>query len=101
MLFIFSTPVLIRHLWQLKTVVFMHWCLICAVLLLSCLYKLSVSNDEKRFCDIKTFFDWAFPGTHNKLECLPFDIIVTTVPLWGNHREVCPCSLAQFINMQD
>ncbi len=27
MLFIFSTPVLIRHLWQLKTVVFLHWCL--------------------------------------------------------------------------
>jgi hypothetical protein len=25
--------VLIRHLWQLKTVVFMHWCLICVVLL--------------------------------------------------------------------
>ena len=29
----FSTPVLIRHLWQLKTVVFLHWCLLCAVLL--------------------------------------------------------------------
>ncbi len=29
--FIFSTPVLIRHLWQLKTVVFLLWCLICAV----------------------------------------------------------------------
>ncbi len=36
MYFIFSTPVLIRHLWQLKTVVFLHWYLmylICAVLL--------------------------------------------------------------------
>ncbi len=33
MLFIFSTPVLIRHLWQLKTVVFLHWCRICALLL--------------------------------------------------------------------
>jgi hypothetical protein len=32
-LFIFSTPVLIRHLWQLKTVVFLHWCLKRAVLL--------------------------------------------------------------------
>ncbi len=31
MSFIFSTPVLIRHLWQLKTVVFLHWCLICAL----------------------------------------------------------------------
>ncbi len=27
-------PVLIRHLWQLKTVVCLHWYLICAVLLL-------------------------------------------------------------------
>ncbi len=27
----FSTPVLIRHMWQLKTVVILHWCLICAV----------------------------------------------------------------------
>ncbi len=34
MLFIYSTPVLIRHLWQFTTVVFVHWCLICAVLLL-------------------------------------------------------------------
>ncbi len=33
MLFIFSMPVLIRCLWQLKTVVLLHWCLICAVLL--------------------------------------------------------------------
>ncbi len=33
MLFMFSTLELIRHLWQLKTVVFLHWCLICAVLL--------------------------------------------------------------------
>ncbi len=30
----FSTPGLIRHLWRLKTVVFLHWCLICAILLL-------------------------------------------------------------------
>ncbi len=34
MLCIFSTPVLIRLLWQLKTVVFLHWCLMlyCVVL---------------------------------------------------------------------
>jgi hypothetical protein len=32
MLFIFSTPGLIRHLWQLKRVVFLHWCQICALL---------------------------------------------------------------------
>ncbi len=34
MLFIFSTPVLIRHLWQHKTVVFLHWCLICVFILI-------------------------------------------------------------------
>ncbi len=28
-----SSQMLIRHLWQLKTVVFSHWCLICVVLL--------------------------------------------------------------------
>jgi len=28
---IFTTPVFIKHLWQLKTVVFLHWCLICSV----------------------------------------------------------------------
>jgi len=33
MLLIFSTPVLIRYLWQLMTVVFLHWCLMHAVLL--------------------------------------------------------------------
>ncbi len=33
MLLIFSMPVLLRHLWQLKSVVFQHRCLICAVLL--------------------------------------------------------------------
>jgi hypothetical protein len=33
MLFIFSTPVLNRHLWQLKTVDFLHWCLMLAILL--------------------------------------------------------------------
>ncbi len=31
MLFIFSTPELIRHLWQLRTIVFLHQCLICSV----------------------------------------------------------------------
>ncbi len=35
MLFIFSTPVLIRHLWQLETVVLVHWCLKCVILLLN------------------------------------------------------------------
>ncbi len=33
MLFTLSTPVLFRHLWQLKTIVFLHWCLMHADLL--------------------------------------------------------------------
>ncbi len=32
---IFSTPVLLRHMWQLKAVVFLHWGLIHAVLFLN------------------------------------------------------------------
>ncbi len=36
----FLTPVLIRNLWQLKTVVFLNWCLICAVQLV---YKINLS----------------------------------------------------------
>jgi len=32
----FLTPGLIRHLWQLKTVVSLHWCLISAGLLIIC-----------------------------------------------------------------
>ncbi len=32
MLLIFSIPVFIRHLWQLKTIAFLHRCLICTVL---------------------------------------------------------------------
>ncbi len=35
MLFTFSTPVLIRRLWQLNAVVYLQWCLIHAVLLLT------------------------------------------------------------------
>ncbi len=31
MLLIFSTPVLIRNMWQLKAVVSLHWCIICGV----------------------------------------------------------------------
>jgi hypothetical protein len=45
MLFVFSTPVLIRHLWQLKTIVFVYCCLIFAVLLadiFACLLDLSL-----------------------------------------------------------
>jgi len=42
MLFVYSTPVLIRHLWHLKTVAFLHWCLIRAVPLI--VHELEGSN---------------------------------------------------------
>jgi hypothetical protein len=44
MLFIFSTPELIRHLWQLKTAVFPHWRLIRAVLLSQVLSQSAFTN---------------------------------------------------------
>ncbi len=47
MLLIFSTPVLIRYLWQLKTVVFQHWCTIRAVLLKLCDIGFFNGNDRK------------------------------------------------------
>ncbi len=43
MLFIFSTPVLIRHLWQPKTFVYLHWCLLCTVPLRATTYWSSLS----------------------------------------------------------
>ncbi len=49
MLFIFSTLVLIKHQWQLKTVVFLHWCLICIIPLLKTnrlTYSYSYSSDQ-------------------------------------------------------
>jgi hypothetical protein len=48
----FSMPVFIRHLWHLKTIVFMHRCLICAVQLhdmLSSLQKVRVNLRQNFF----------------------------------------------------
>ncbi len=47
---IFSALVLIRHLWQLKAVVYWHWCLIGAVLLkiIISFCKISYLNEEIR-----------------------------------------------------
>jgi len=48
----FNTSLKIRHLWQLKTVVFLHWCLMCAVPLvdksLSVSTKVSVGDKKTR-----------------------------------------------------
>jgi hypothetical protein len=45
-LLIFPTPVLIRHPWLLKTVVFQHWCLICAILLVEAVRSLLYLDQE-------------------------------------------------------
>ncbi len=47
MLFIFSITVLIRHLWQVKTAVFLHRCLICAILLVINLNILNCKHKQK------------------------------------------------------
>jgi hypothetical protein len=75
MLFIFSTPVLIRHLWQLTTVVFLHWCLMCAVLLLG--YCIPCSSH-------KTFYN----------------NLTTTIICWGSHSftKIWLKSLIHFCN---
>jgi hypothetical protein len=71
MFFIFSTPVLIRHLWQLKTVVFQHWCPICAVLF----DDLKVFENDKwnlqnwvlkfKWIDLINFYDWILEEKFN------------------------------------
>ncbi len=75
---IFSTLVLIRHLWQLKTVVCLHWCLIRAFLLSNCNKRVLVYHTSvKRFvvhakvCIFKFFssnffsdsINWSTPQT--------------------------------------
>ncbi len=61
MLFIFSTPLLTIHLWKLKTMVFLHWYLICVmccsikvmshyVKFLSLLNQLEVCSDHFTSC---------------------------------------------------
>jgi hypothetical protein len=47
MLFIFSTPELIRHLWHLKTSVFLNWSLICAVPLNSASLCNTIKSSER------------------------------------------------------
>ena len=68
MLFIFSTPVFIRHLWQLKTIVFLQWCLIRSFLL-----QTFVKNHT-----ILSFFGPKMPRIIGYFEKLanPFDLIL-------------------------
>jgi hypothetical protein len=74
MLFIFSTPVLIRHLWQLKTAVFLHWCLILSVLLNSMILtsrSASMSAENGQFTianSDRDSFAFTFPQTKSKFD---------------------------------
>jgi hypothetical protein len=51
MLFIFSTPELIRNLGQLKTAVFLHWCLIRAVPLTNVYLHIGILFTVKKTLD--------------------------------------------------
>ena len=57
MFFIFSMPVLIRHLWKLKTVVFLQRCLVHAVILKKCQRSAAFKAKEKIGTNLKS---WIF-----------------------------------------
>ncbi len=79
MQFIFSTPVLIRHLWQLKTVVFLHQCLICAVLL---------QTRNITYC-LKQFFKTAHFKCFSQLVKPIFEGSFTLVEFFDEKRQYC------------
>ncbi len=64
MYFIFSAPVLIRYLRQLKTIVFLHWCIICAVCW-NAFQSCNIRLGWKRACQEQTLY---LIGPISKLE---------------------------------
>jgi len=72
MLFIFSIPVLIRHLWQLKTDAFLHWCIICTLLLWVTSPFFVVKSLVIR-CIVKYFADFFPPKNLGKTVLSKFD----------------------------
>ncbi len=64
MLFIFSIPVIIRHLWQLMTV-FLHCCIVCMVLLVDLSLALKYSIRLKIFSSEKrsSWFWWSIANS--------------------------------------
>ena len=56
MRFIFSTPVLITPLWQLKTVVFLHWYPICAIPLYNALFSSFLALRRNKLVSLATIF---------------------------------------------
>ncbi len=57
MLFIFSTPVLIRHLQKLKAVVLLHWCLTSAIILRQLVFLYNYSHRHRKSNKI---YNWQF-----------------------------------------
>jgi hypothetical protein len=83
----FSTPVIIRHLWKLKTTVFLHWCLIHAILLLFPLF-LSSKLFLFSFLDLPStgsnlnFVKCVFPLGHNLVSyAFLFDTLVPHITM--------------------
>ncbi len=79
MLFIFSIPEVIRHLWQLKTIVFLHWSLICAVLLTHLLSRArKIGNKALKWLYVWKFSfkfqkrEWLFAKLHSRLSSFKF-----------------------------
>jgi hypothetical protein len=67
-LYFFNTS-LIRYLWQLKAVVFLHWCIMCVVLLKVLMQygiycKFYCLHIQMRFAFCKLAFNYFPPKTH-------------------------------------
>ncbi len=60
MLFISSTPELIRHLRPLKTIVFLFWCLICSIPLMETHFLLKFVDVFSTNNDGNTKFRWIY-----------------------------------------
>ncbi len=111
MLFIFSTPMSIRHLWLLETVVFMHWCLTHVVLLYKThfyflSFEVKVSVTKMNICCIKFGLKFHQLNLRNNfgysLKAVRYNLF--TFPLiWGERRvllkgaNLIPGLLANFI----
>ncbi len=84
MFLIFSSPMLIRHLWQLKTVVFMHRSLIPSVLLLDnkhlCLYLASIIIYKPPYGNFKIIYEVGCLSTQDMLKSTEYSLDKAPLP---------------------
>ncbi len=87
MLFIFSTPIIIKHLQQLKTAVFLHWWLIHAIPLQFCYMSVAFLNlvFNVKGISIQLFAD---AGNSNITRLLVLMIMVCLKIILGWEREI-------------